>query len=133
MPTKPWVLTSNIYLMGREIEFPPSKEQLANMATLLSRVNDLIKDLPDPIKPRGITSGFRPGRFNDAAGGAPNSGHLHCRAVDLADPGNAIDNYIDKHPELLVKHNLWREDPKRTSGNWCHLDITARPNRTFKV
>lgn len=132
MPTKPWVLTTSTYLMSRNIEYPLSKEQEANMALLLSRVNDLIKDLPDVIKPRGITSGYRPGRFNEAAGGAPKSGHLVCKAVDLVDPVNAIDDYLDKHPELLVKHKLWREDPARTKG-WCHLDTTARPKHTFLV
>lgn len=132
MPNKPWLLTEQIYLMGRSTEYPLNAEQKANMALLLPRVNALILDLPDPIKPRGITSGYRPGRFNAAAGGAPKSGHLVCKAADLADPNGFIDKFIDAHPELLDKHDLWREDPKRTPG-WVHVDITKRPNRTFKV
>lgn len=127
-----WLLAEKIYWQDRDIEYPPTKEVLDNVRILIPRINDLIKDLPDEIRPTGISSGYRPGRHNVAAGGAPRSGHLTGKAVDLVDPGNRIDTYLDKHPELLVKHNLWREDPKRTDS-WVHLDITVRKNRTFMV
>ena len=126
----PWKLDETKYYQGRDVEYPPSDEVKANMAILIPRVNDLIQDLPEAIRPKGITSGFRPGRFNVAAGGAPHSGHVVGKAVDLSDPNEAIDTYLTAHPELLVKHSLWREDPKCTKS-WCHLDITARPNHTF--
>jgi hypothetical protein len=102
----------------------------ANLARLLFRVNKLIELLPAGLWEGHITSGYRPGKYNIAAGGAPTSAHLVCEAVDLADPAGKIDQYLDANPHLLIECDLFREHPTKTPG-WVHLDIRKRPTRTF--
>lgn len=134
MKNSNWILTESVYLMDRHIEYPLDAQQTTNMAVLVLRVNSLLADVPEAARPRGITSGYRPGRFNVAAGGAPKSAHLTCQAVDLADPKNELDKYLDAHPELLELHDLWRETPKATPG-WCHIQSreVKGNKRTFNI
>lgn len=98
-----------------------------NLEVLLNRVNGLLIRLGRNPK---VSSGFRPSASNALAGGAPKSGHLFGKAVDLVDTDGTLDELITD--ELLTEFDLWREDPAKTVG-WCHLDITPRKNRTFYV
>jgi hypothetical protein len=52
--------------------------------------------------------------------------------VDLYDHDEAIDSYLDDHPEALEKFDLYRESPDHTIG-WCHLSPVppASGHRTF--
>lgn len=100
------------------------------LARLLFRVNKLLSKLPEGLWEGHITSGYRPGKYNVAAGGSPMSAHLICEAVDIADPAGKIDQHIDANPGLLIECDLYREHPTRTPG-WVHLDIRKRSTRTF--
>lgn len=82
-------------------------------------------------KPMIVTSGFRTVVHNTAIGGAKNSAHLYCMAIDVADPNGELDAWLDKNPELLEKCGLWKEHSDATPG-WCHVDIRERVNRIFK-
>jgi len=108
---------------------------------LLDRVNALLSDYVAnggelEINPKSksnisgeVYGGFRP---LDCPIGAKNSSHKLAMAVDVYDPFNCIDIWLDKHPEMLVKHNLYREHPSATR-NWAHL-ATKSPKsgkRTF--
>lgn len=115
-------------------------ERKANAETLLDRVNALLNDaetdgLPGPINPAtgsrvsGETlGGFRP---QDAAQGAPKSNHKQGRAIDIFDPGNKLDAWLD---DAKLEHfDLYREAPDATRG-WCHLASVppASGRRTFR-
>lgn len=114
-------------LMGREVEYPLTPALENNLKLLLEAVNKL-RALYG--KPMHVSSGYRPGAFNKAAGGAPNSSHLQCMAVDFKDADGAIKAWITK--SILEECGLYMEDPDRTP-TWLHVDIRRRKNRVFKV
>ena len=129
-----WV-TLEAYWQGRrdsEYPLPDGYEQKA--IDLLIRVDGLLTEYYDanPSAPKlKVSSGYRPRGHNKAIGGATQSRHMFASAVDLADPGNALDKWLDANPEVLARHKLWREHPAKTNS-WCHLDTTDRgPNQTF--
>lgn len=119
-------------LMQRHWEYPVTEEQAVNMARVWYRVNQLLTKYPVELKGPRVSSGYRPGHYNTQAGGAAKSAHLTCEAVDIRDPGNGLDQWIDANPKVLEEVNLWREEAAKTNG-WSHLDIRPRKNRTFKV
>lgn len=110
-------------------------------ALLLDRVNALLKDYIKAgreleINPKTkshvsgeIYGGFRP---LDCPIGAKNSSHKLAMAVDVYDPFNSLDIWIDANPSVLEKHNLYREHASATR-NWCHLSTKAPRSgkRTF--
>lgn len=62
--------------------------------------------------------------------GAPESAHKTGEAIDIYDPLNALDTWLND--KVLEKYNLYREHPSATT-HWCHL-TTRRPgsgNRSF--
>jgi hypothetical protein len=123
------------YWMGRHREFPPNLEVRSNVDTLLNRVNSLLLYLKFP-SPVFVSSGYRPGHFNQAAGGARRSGHITGSAVDLADADRRLTDAISAWPagpdSLLRLAGLWMESPSATP-TWVHLDTISRPGpRIFK-
>ncbi len=114
-------------LKGYEIDHPLTKQMEGFLAILLERLN-LVRS--DWGKPMIITSGYRPPFLNTKVGGAPNSAHLTCRAVDIADPKGTLKAWLT--PEKLTKYGLWMEDPAATP-TWVHLQIRPAKNRIFKL
>ena len=112
-----------------------------NAVELVARVNALLADIAiagieSPINQKTksqisgeVYGGFRP---QDCPIGASSSSHKTGEGVDVFDPLGKIDAHIDRCPELLVKHNLYREHAKDTS-TWCHLQTrkTKSGKRTF--
>ena len=128
-------ITHDAYMMGRDKEYPTTEQMEIDTSTLLFRVNGLLSEFlkDNPTFNVEVSSGYRPGKYNVAAGGAPQSGHLICRAVDIKDMANILDAWITAQTDaVLVRYGLWREHPDRTRG-WSHLDITHRSAfvRTF--
>ncbi len=122
------------YFMKRDREYPPSARMQMNAASLLARVNRLMERLQIP-SPRYVSSGYRPGPYNRAAGGATHSGHLDGRAIDIADRDGSLAMAIlsSGGEALLAACGLWMESPQATVG-WVHLDILERPgHRIFGV
>lgn len=113
----------------------------SNAIELLKRVNALLdelatKNIASKINPKTksqvsgeVYGGFRP---QSCPIGASGSSHKTGEGIDVYDPAGAIDWFIDKNPELLVKHNLYRENAKDTP-TWCHLQTrkTKSGKRTF--
>lgn len=108
-------------------------------ATLLERVNALLfayeaSDRKVPINPHTGTQvsgvefgGFRP---QSCPQGAPHSSHKEGGGVDVYDPQNRLDDWLND--DILAAFDLYREHPDSTQG-WCHL-TTRRPpsgHRTF--
>lgn len=124
-------LRREAYLMGRDAEFPTTEEMEVNLARLIYRVNALILVLPVQVRAfLELSSGYRPGKYNTAAGGSLRSAHLSCEAVDLRDTDQKVSTYLASKPDLLTKFNLYMELPAKTP-TWVHLDTRARTNRIF--
>jgi hypothetical protein len=128
-------ITTPEYLMGRDKQEPLSPQQQTNMAELLRRVNALMAEvrLLLPAFRTAVSSGYRPPSVNRRVGGAPNSAHLTCEAVDVRDMGGTLGKFLSKRQDLLLKHDLYMEDPKVTT-TWVHLQTrpTRSGNRVFK-
>lgn len=122
-----FLVTRNEILMGRDREYPLTKEMEANLAVLLVRVNKLRQIWGKPLV---VTSGYRPGYYNTRAGGAPNSAHTTCEAVDFLDKGQELSSWLVQNPDILRECGLFLENPKFTR-TWAHLDIRPRTNRIF--
>lgn len=121
-------ITREVLLMGRDEEYPTTEEIEVNIARLLFRVNSFLKALGPDYQNLKVTSGYRPGKYNLMARGAPNSSHLTGEAIDLGYTGpSIIERITDK--DLLTVYNLYMEDPTATPG-WIHLQ--TRPTKSGK-
>ncbi len=118
-------------LKGRDAQYPLDEQLENNLATLLIRLNKFREIYG---KPMYINSLYRPGQYNVAAGGAPNSAHLTCEACDFADRDGALKNFVLANPDVLVECDLYMEDPSRTLS-WQHLQSRVIPSghRIFNV
>jgi hypothetical protein len=124
------VITEANYLNGREKNAPLTPIMVANMKTLLSRVNKLAAAWGKPLV---VTSGYRPAAANAAANGKPGSAHLSCSAVDVADPTKELAKWTLANLPLLEELGLYIEDPAYTVS-WVHYTIRAPKSgkRVFK-
>jgi hypothetical protein len=116
-----------------------SDSDKANAEIVLNRVNVLINEAVKYgviIKENPKTQSFISGelwvgfRTQDCPIGAPHSSHKLAMAVDVYDPENALDGWLDDIK--LLKYDLYREHPGSTKG-WCHLSSKspASGKRTF--
>lgn len=120
------MITKDEILMKRDKEYPLSKEQEDNLIKLLSAVNKLRALYGKPML---VSSGYRPGKYNTAAGGAAKSAHLTCEAVDFKDADGKLKAWVT--PEILKQCGLYMEDPAATPS-WIHVQIRPTKNRIFK-
>lgn len=106
---------------------PELQDNLGNLLIVINKMRTIW------ARPMIVTSGYRTPEHNKTIGGALNSSHMYCQAIDISDTKGELDAWLDLNPEMLEKCGLWREDPAATP-TWCHLDIRQRdPNkRTFK-
>lgn len=118
------------YMMDRDTQYPPTPEMLAGANDLLQRVDNLFYDLGIELTDDDISSGYRPGKYNAAAGGSLNSAHLKCVAIDLKDVAKKFLAKILAAPHLLEVHGLYMEDPKYTP-TWIHLQTRPTRKRIF--
>lgn len=119
--------------------FEHTNEHTENAKVLLNRVNLLLED----AKKYGVIlkinkntgslisgqtfGGFRP---EDCPQGAKNSPHKQGMGVDIYDPDNSLDGWLDDFK--LLKYDLYREHPEHTK-TWVHLQTrkTGSGKRTF--
>lgn len=115
-------------------------ERRNNAEQLLERVNALLEAAEDAgvhikINPKTCSQvsgetlgGFRP---QNAAQGSSKSSHKQGRGVDVYDPANALDDWLDD--ERLEEFGLYREHPSATKS-WCHLTdrMPGSGRRTFQ-
>jgi len=119
------MISEDEILMGRDEEYPLSDSLRANLQDLLVAVNKL-RTLYG--KPMYVSSGYRPGHYNSAAGGAPNSAHCICMAVDFKDADGALKSWITI--DILEQCGLYQEDPGHTP-TWLHVQTRPTVNRIF--
>lgn len=121
------MLTAKEVLMGRDKEYPLSKEQIDNLLDLLPRINLVRFHYGKPLI---VSSGYRPGHYNTQAGGAKKSNHMSCKAVDFADPKGEFAKWCLANMHILKQAGLYMEDPSRTVG-WLHLQSEPTKNNPF--
>lgn len=114
-------------LMGRDVEYPLDDKLEDNLSRLLICLNKFRQQYGQPML---VSSGYRPGKYNQAAGGAEHSAHLTCEACDFHDPDGVLKKFVTDRPDILTECGLWMESPTNTP-TWIHLDIRARYNRIF--
>lgn len=127
-------------LHGRDVEYPLSPQLDANALDLVDAANAFGEAFyRETGRQLRVSSGYRPGRFNVAAGGAKRSAHLYCLAIDWADPDGAVDAWVAAHlSEMLEFGFVGVEHPDNTPG-WCHTDLMqrydqhGRPIQVFRV
>ena len=107
-----------------------TSELQANAQEELRRVN-IFRGIYD--KPMYVNSGYRTVEHNASIGGAKNSSHCTCQAIDFKDNDGELKKYISENPDILEKADLYMEAPESTPG-WCHLQSRPIPsgNRIFK-
>lgn len=114
-------------LMGRDRDYPLTPEQERNLEKLLIAVNQVRAAYGKPMR---VSSGYRPGHYNKAAGGAKNSSHVTCQAVDFADPDRSLAAWCLDNLEVLIEAGLYLEEPAYTP-TWVHLQIRPTKKRVF--
>ena len=126
----PYKVSRDEVLMGRDKEFPLTPELEANLAKLLPAINKFRDIYGKPLK---VSSGYRPGAFNQAAGGAKKSNHMLCLAVDFQDVDGSLKLYCSNNLKVLEECGLYLEDPASTP-TWVHLQCVPprSGNRVFK-
>lgn len=113
--------------MGRDRDYPLTPEQERNLEKLLIAVNQVRAAYGKPMR---VSSGYRPGHYNKAAGGAKNSSHVTCQAVDFADPDRSLAAWCLDNLEVLIEAGLYLEEPAYTP-TWVHLQIRPTKKRVF--
>lgn len=115
------ILTSSHKYPERMLWDECTQEVRENTHVLARRVTALLEDL----MPRMVSSGFRTTGSNQDAGGAKKSNHMRGTALDLISIAHFLkkDYLANKENSLLVKHDLYLEDPDYTPS-WCHLQTT---------
>jgi uncharacterized protein YcbK (DUF882 family) len=98
-------------------------EQLANLKVLMEAIN---KVRTAYNKPMTVSSGYRTPSHNKAIGGAPNSYHTRCGAIDIADSKQELQQWVNRNREFVISCGLQCEDFLATK-NWVHFDIGKRP------
>lgn len=106
---------------------------IKNATLLLNRVNVLLEEskkygvsLKINPKTESLISGTQYGgiRPADCPEGSALSSHKKAMGVDIYDPNNALDGWLDDIK--LLKYGLYREHPSKTD-TWCHI-TTCAPN-----
>lgn len=131
---------------------PHSPEQAAAADDLLARVEALRMDaekngIARRVDPdtgcdiSGSKGGDGDGGFRTPSSttGAATSAHKAAKAVDVCDPGDELDTWLDQFEDgqggnsKLEQYGLYRERPSKTPG-WCHLQtrVPASGHRTFQ-
>lgn len=113
------MITAEEILMGRDVLYPLSDVQKANLLDLLPRVNTLRGIYG---KPMSLSSGYRPDAINSKVpNAAPRSAHTACQAIDVKDPKGEFALWCLANLDVLARLGLFMEDPRWTPG-WVHLD-----------
>ena len=109
-----------------------------NAADLLTRVNSLLIESGLNMKnnpaTKSLISGVKYGGFRpqNCQQGAATSSHKTGKGVDVFDPDNSLDKWLDANESKLAEHGLYREAPSETLS-WTHLTTRAPKSgkRTF--
>jgi len=106
---------------------PHDPTLLSNAKDLLLKVNSLLQEIG--ITDVVMTSGYRSPEYNTAIGGAANSKHTTCQAVDLSDNDRIIGMRLYTFQDGLISRGLYCEDLdyciKKNGSKWVHIQSVA--------
>ena len=122
------MITRDEILKGQQC----SPELEANLLDLLFKLNQLRAIWGKPLN---VNSGYRSATYNKQIGGAKNSAHLYCQAVDLRDHKGELGEWLLQNQDILEECGLWMESPHKTNtprGRWIHLQTRPANNRVFQ-
>ncbi len=114
-------------LMGRDKQSPLSDEQEQNLSVLLKKINEVRNKYG---KPMYVSSGYRPAAINAAKGGAKESTHTLCMAVDFKDHDGSIRKWVLENLQLFKDLGLYIED-FRWTPTWVHMQTRKTSKRIF--
>lgn len=112
-----YYISVETYLMGRIKLEELDVEKLANLNTLIPRVNTLLQayyDATGDVRKFEMSSGYRRPTDNKAAGGSKLSNHMKCAAIDLIDVNAKLGKWCQKNESLMETIGLWFEHPDAT-------------------
>ena len=108
--------------MGRENQYPLTKELESNLRQLLVHLNQFRTYYAIPMQ---VSSGYRPGSFNSSlTNAAKKSNHMVCLACDFKDTDGKLAKFCLENTHILELFSLYLENPASTVG-WVHLQITS--------
>jgi len=117
-------------LKGRDVLYPLSEEQEANLVKLLTAINPIREAWGRSMT---VSSCYRPAAINaKVPGAAKASAHMMCQAVDIVDKDGKLAEWILNNLDLLEQNGLYLESPDYTyivnsqnirQDGWVHLDI----------
>jgi zinc D-Ala-D-Ala carboxypeptidase len=120
-------VTREEILMGRDKDHPLNDTQKQNLEDILVKINK-IRDLYG--RPMVVSSGYRPAAINANVGGAANSTHTQCQAVDIRDANGEFRKWCLNNLQLLKDIGLWIED-FRWTPTWTHIQTRPASRRIF--
>ena len=110
------------YFMGRDVRYAAELTPILRESAVdtVMTCNQLLQEFGEARK---VNSGWRPRSINAATPGASKTSlHIICKACDLSDSDEALDDWCLEHPDVLERLGLWQESPRSTLG-WCHVQI----------
>lgn len=113
--------------MGRDIDYPLTMGMIYNLFDLLPRVNWVRFQYGKPLI---VNSGYRPVDINASVGGANNSSHTLCMAVDFKDADGDFALWCLNSLDIIKHAGLYMESPDYTRG-WVHLQSRPTNNNPF--
>lgn len=116
------MITEKEILMGRVKKEDLTPELGANLSKLLTAIN-IVRAAYG--KPMSISSGYRDSVYNKKIGGAPNSWHTKCGAVDISDPNRELQKWVMNNLDVIRQSGLQLE-PFSKTPNWIHFDQGKR-------
>lgn len=124
------MITRDEIIQGRDKQFPLTPELESNLTKLGLALN---KFRVAYGKSMIVTSGYRPGLYNTAAGGAKKSNHMICLAADFADKDRSLMAFCIANIKLLEDCGIWIENPAKTP-TWIHMQCVPPKsgNRIFE-
>lgn len=136
--TQKLYFTRSEILMGREKAAPLTPEMEKNLDNLIYAMSRVREAYGQPLV---VSSGYRPSSINSSVGGAKQSAHQSCQAVDILDKDGYFASWCMNNLDTLKESGiLGLEDPRYTGifdmeGNrvsgWVHLDIRGAKSGTF--
>lgn len=119
------MITLEAFYMGRDKAYKGelTDELRQNAEDMVTKANLLLQRYcaatGDPEL--GVRSGWRPPEVNfGVPGAAPQSKHMKCNAIDLADMMHKIKSWCVSNLDVLEEIGLWMEAPECTP-TWLHV------------
>lgn len=116
------------YMMGRDVEYPPTDDLVACAEDLVDRI--ALLEVKYNSEPLVITSGYRPPAITDTIPHAVHGdAHEKCQGIDLKDPDKKLSTYLLANLAVLEELGLWLESPISAHD---HVHLQTYPPKSGK-